>query len=1245
MEEGEEIISQPSYAGVSQDEQILPATPLPPAKASIFEKALGTAQIMAAGFNEGAGQLRRKMFGGTGTFFPEASDYWKRKAAANGITTDTVYGKVASGTGAFPAALPEWLPNPTGIAIGTGLNVSGGVQDAQDKGENPVWGGVKGGAKHLLFRASFGLIGKIPVAKALPEVLPQAVKTGVDVTTKATAMGGLMAGETALAGGDSKDVVANFIIGAGLPIVSHAASTKPFRTSLKDMLMEQNVPKDVAEALEVKANEIDTSDPRNTELFTEQVDAIIEKQRMVDAVDPKLTPKEEVITDPTVEPITKEPSFKQESFQLLPEERITLNESIKKAINEDGTINPDEIDSLINLNRIDPTDPQSKLVVHASGEAMRKAVEERLGKDTGNHDQIVMRMQDEVIKKLAKETLTPQDVLKQADKNILAQEQMMYDMLLVRAQLVKYADMATEAAKIANMDGADPDAVLYATYITDMLNQTVASDAAQARITSWMLNSRKISPDAADVINIPEITFEQFKENQALKDRVAQEVGEKGGLDQAKAFVNEYLKAGDLQARLEKVQLKEKSSIMNTIFEYSSFNMLSSIYGRAKDVFHNIFRPLADDLEYLGAALIPGKGVTLREAMYRFRGDWEGTSEALTRAVDYAKEIPIPELREAWKSPIDTLYHSIEKFESFVDDAGFMHGKTKATLEGLGRKFVGRKYIESTTVGKYFSAFLDGIGNMTHTGESIKDITYKIIDLHGTIGRSLVFGAMKATDLPSEYMGYNAEAYGLAARETVKMGLKGEQAAEAIEQMVFIAKALRDGKKLPEEVTRKYKTQAKAIHESAMKYSLERTLKQEFESDYAKKIEGVVNHSGVGKVAKIVVGQYFSTPARLFKYTSDRNILTTWLSKNMRESLQGMRGKEAQSLAIAKVTFGTLAQLTAIQLIQSGVITLIAPKDERKTWRDAGMLEAAIRVDGRLYKLSALEPFGTFITQIAAAFSGYDEAQGDPDKSVLGSIFMHGLNDYTQRSYMKSLFDLKAWALDGEDYAFDRFMLGQGSKLIPYGGAITSLTDMFGDGEVRAVDGAKDLIAKVYNPSTLNIEPDLYGKPRKTVDRTFGVPTETLAPEWSARSEVIRLGIKLPDAPKTINPLTEGKVEGAYKLSKLERRDYLMSLGKDPIKMEERLQEQINSPEYRNAPDQVKKLRLNAIVEASHKTAKALMFQDADVQEAIKAKGKVIGEVYNDKTPSSGQDNLYKFTTDVKNKKRKIIRDKGLFVQ
>lgn len=1017
-----------------------------------------------------------------------------------------------------------------------------------------------------------------------------------------------------------------------LPVETKATpEITPELKSMRETMVEQGVPEKVADVFIDKASKMKQT-PDNIETLAGEVDNVIETAR-----------KEAPVTE---EPPVKPPEYKP--IEFTPEERNSLKDAVDQIINEDGTVN-ENMDSLINLSRVDSNERQAA-IHQAIGETVRAKVEERLGKDSGKFDEIQMKIDEEIIKRNGRDT--GMDFLKNADKQSLDLQRIAVESQIVRQMAARYVKLVDAAAEKANKSDATEAEILYYAHVKDMASQYVSMDAEIARQQSWALNARKIGVDGEAVDGFRELTPEDFANNPALVDQARMDLEKQGGMEAFKQMASEYLKASDLAEKIGKVKGKNEPSMLNVLTEARGFSLLSSVYGRTRDTIHNIFRPLTDDITYGIAATVSkirgreGSDITSwREVGARFLGDWQGTLEAVTKTEEAVKQLPTPELQEFFKSPMDTLYNAIEKYESFVDDRGFLHGKSKAVLEGVGRKYVKADYIKATSTGKIADSFLQGIGKLVGQGDTVRDATWKLVDLYGTTMRSLVYGTIKYTDLPSEYMGYNSEIYGLATKTAMDRGMTGERATAFVSDIVTRAKAIRDDIKLPESVTRTDRTLVKDIHEAGMKASLERTLKNEFEGEQIKSAEAFINHSAAGKVMKLAVNQFFSTTARLIQFEMQRNLVTTWASKGMRESLMGVRGARAQDLATAKVLFGTMAHTAAIALVTEGVLVAFAPSDQRKSYRDAGIIEYGLNINGRLYQINQTDPYGGFLSSVAAAMYAGKEVKNEGTGNYLQSIISAMVNDRLERSWLKSLLDLKGAVQDMSGQGWNKYLMNFGTTLLPMSGFISSTRDMFGDGEVRAANTFGERIAKLYSPDSLDIEPDQYGKPRHTVDRTWGVQTSTPTPDGSARSEIVKHGIKLPDAPGVLPMVGANASKYGYNMTPQNQRDYLKSLALHPIKMEERLQQVIDGESYQNATPQIQKEILSKLVASSHDTAKKLLFKNPEILNAAKEKGKAIGELYKADPEFAGHENWYQFLTQSQDMQRSIMNKHGLKAQ
>jgi len=929
-------------------------------------------------------------------------------------------------------------------------------------------------------------------------------------------------------------------------------------------------------------------------------------------------------------------------YEFTPEERVSLHDEVNKIVNEDGTVNPD-VESLINLSRVGQTEQQAA-IHQAIGEAVRNKVSERLGADSGQLDVIRDKVYEAIAKRNSADT--GMDLLKMGDNASLSKQQTAIDSQVIRETAAAYVKLVDKYALEANKDGASEAAKLLYLHYRERAANFVALDAELARQASWELNSRK-NEATGESVDVNDLTLADLEGNPALMDALKADAEISGGMEAVNKMVEAHLKAAELPDKIKAVRQAHSPTMLNVIMELRSMDLLSSLYGRTRDTLHNIFRPVSEMAEHTiaaGVSKVRGRtgadATPIEEVGARFLGNIDGTMEAVTRTIGEVSKLP--SALKDMDTPYKMLYESIEAAEGHVDSAGFMHGKTKAVLEGVGRKYIRSSYIKKTTTGHIADKFLRGLGDIVGQGETVSSAAWKVVDLAGSIGRTAVYGTIKFTDLPSEYMGYNSEVYGQATKVAVERGLSGSAARDLSARLISQAKALRDGIKLPDSETRVDRTLVREIHDAGMKYALDVTLKGEMEGQQAKDVEAFLNHSAAGKVAKLAVNQFFSTTARLIKYEMQRNVLTAWTSKGMRDSMSGAKGARAQDLATAKLIFGTMAHTAAVSLVMNGVITGVATK--KKEARDAGVLDVALNINGRLYQLNQADPYGGFLTSVASAIYSAKTVHNEGTGDYLSSMFGAMVNDRLQRRWMKSLLDIKMAALDNTGKGWIKYLQNYGATLLPMSGLITSTRDMLGNGEVKAANGMADRVMKVYSPDSLDTEPDLYGKTRHSVDRVWGL--QTSKPDMkSARMEILKHNIKMPEAPDIMTLIPGSKF--GHTMDDKAKRDYMKSLAdpKLPIQMERRLQEVVDSPKYSTMAPEIQEMWLKKIVDSSHQMAQGLLFRNPEIVDSARNKANAMGKLMNDHTDLTWKDNWLQFLTGKQEAERGIMNKEGLKVK
>jgi hypothetical protein len=1326
LPEGAEIISQPQYAGLPAGAEIINRPTQPQAspaqsRGGVWDHIVGYAEEVAAGVNQGAETLQRKMFGSTSGTFAINAQWWRQKAQANGIDQNTVAAKVAEGVGQVPASLPEWLPTPTGVAVGTALAASGGYTQTDENGQQGgVVGALEGAAKHLAYRTVFKVIDAIPLAASLPGIVKSAFAP--------VASGAVMAGGTALEGGNANDVTAAAILGAVPAALGHTMKGKPEAepaapieqpidgtapssadpetvSKIKTSLVKSNVPEDVAQALAEKGAHIDTSNPQNVQAYTEalaeakkianptieldhnvatpglrvkaadrdNIGTILHADHDAETADvhfvspegseatvnlpfdqlSELHSGDKVVSSDILKALDQNTkandrlSEPNSGYELSGDALKNFADQFGETVNKEFGDHSDNEGSLINLDRLN-LGGRGRDIVKELGDLIRPQLEAKLGKDSGKLDNIINEAVKNIVKSNSRDTGV--EFGKKMTEDVNSNMDLAVRTTMYRQALAHYTEKVSELASIANKQGADESDVALYHYYLQKLHDVQALDAQNARQIAWAMNARKLVVDGSGV-DFNDLSKEDLAANPAMRQHLVDTMNQNGGYSEVQKTANDYLKAADLQQKIAVIKKANKASFLNVFNEFRSTNMLSSMFQASKHVTGEGMRILLEDgfenpiAAGWGKLLGSEDAISFRESLARAIGNVHGAVESFGRVFPAMKELP--GFFQKSDTPFNAMVEAVNSVESWTDARGFNNGMSTRVIEGSGRKAMTSAYMKDIPFFNWSDGILRSVGESIGAKDTIADSMWNFVNLYGASARLLTFGRMKLTDTPFEYMGWNANAYGMAYKKAMEKGLNGQDATDYISNVVAHAKALRDGVQLPASETAPYRTDAKEINEASLKANLDRTWKGDMYGQMGQEMDRFMNNTLTGKVAKATAMPFFSTPMRLLEYGAQRSIATAWLTKQWRDDISGVNGTRARDLALAKVTMGSLIQGAALYLIQSGFITAQPTSNQKKGFRDAGILDFSIRIGDRQYQFNQLHPLGALISELAAPIYAWNTTKNNDAWERAGAVAGSVVDDIIGRDYLKGVMDLASAATDDSGKKLKSWFVRYSGSLVPYSGIANFAQEKLGDGVSRQVNSVGDQFLKAYAPTFLKPQLDSYGKEMADSDRVGHVRSAAMPDFNSARMEVVKHGIDLPQAPKMIDLAGGGASGFGYVLTPEDQYNYMHSLS-DPAKginMEQSLQAVVNSQKYQKLNPELQETVLKELVRLAHGQAKAFVVAQNSGDNAVVQTAKNKADGLKELFTTPGQDpkgNMLKFLTGYQSQRRDIMNAHGV---
>jgi len=420
-------------------------------------------------------------------------------------------------------------------------------------------------------------------------------------------------------------------------------------------------------------------------------------------------------------------------------------------------------------------------------------------------------------------------------------------------------------------------------------------------------------------------SFRIMAKSQAGQDRAIKEALQAGGgTDVSKAMAERLAMLDDAVQINSFVKGAEKATTVDMVYEAWINGLLSSLGTHVVNALSNSLVAAWSVGERKVASLIGdavgGQSIPEGEAAAQLKGMVEGAKDGM---------------RLAWKA-IKTGESSdpLQKIEQF---------KYKAiTSENLGI---------SGTLGRFAD----------YVGEAIR-----------LPGRALMAG-----DELFKTVGYRMELHAQAFRQGTSEGLKGEELAARIADIVMNP---------PENLhiaavdAGRYQTFTKELGEAGMAVQ-----------EVRNKVPG----------ARVII-PFIRTPINIMKYVGERTPLAP-LSKSIRAEISA--GGARRDLALAKIATGSTLMAVAADFALSGDITGAGPTNPamRNILRSTGWQPYSIKVGDEYYSYQRLDPIGAFIGLSAdiAEISGQTGEFDSLDMATASAIAV--ANNITSKTYLSGL--------------------------------------------------------------------------------------------------------------------------------------------------------------------------------------------------------------------------------------------------
>lgn len=535
-------------------------------------------------------------------------------------------------------------------------------------------------------------------------------------------------------------------------------------------------------------------------------------------------------------------------------------------------------------------------------------------------------------------------------------------------------------------------------------------------------------------------------------------------------------------------------------------------------------------------------------------------------------------------------------------------------------------------------AAADTVGTAYRDGRPLDELSRADLTRHRRTGKyNIPLKAMAAQDEFFRQTAKYSNTYGLATRESLRLGLTGEELEDSVKQLVELA--LLPKKTLSKMIEARKKeggpteflSTALKIARQSDEYAKDMRFMGEPSQLATKLSEARVHKEGESVWDTVFKGTlnlafpFIRTPDNLIRtainYTPGANLLT----KRFKDDMAAGGARRSEALARVGISTGLAAGI--FNLWQDGLITGTEPSDWRKrqAWQEAGNKPLAIKdAEGNvLGTLSGAEPWVYPVALLVSLFDEFQniediEAGEYPEKISVAIVAM--ADQIKELGYLSGLNDLiKATeeAKEGKTGAISNFLANVGASFgTP--AIVRQATQSFSD-PVSRDTGADSFGERVQNriisgyPSEIMNPLGLPGSkdlPARIDRQGREVGREFVGPDLLSRSErpleeqtpLSRELARLEFGPKgEITPLiqpVEGEINSKKypigKLTRQQRRNYqvVTSAYFDAV-----MQEKMASPEWEGMRDDQRKEFIKKAYSKSKEWAKEDLFSDAQAEK------------------------------------------------
>lgn len=492
----------------------------------------------------------------------------------------------------------------------------------------------------------------------------------------------------------------------------------------------------------------------------------------------------------------------------------------------------------------------------------------------------------------------------------------------------------------------------------------------------------------------------------------------------------------------------------------------------------------------------------------------------------------------------------------------------RLTASFFGRVLPGKQEIPEREALSQAFGMIEGLkdglrlaGHVLKTGEP-SDVLSKIearkyraisaesLELSGTLGRAVdLLGevvrvpgrALMAEDEFFKAVGYRMELRARAFRQAVSEGLKGQKAAERIQEII---------NNPPED-----------IHLAAIDVSRYQTFTKEV-TGLARQLQ----RAAIECPALRLVVPFIRTPMNIMKFAMVERTPLGLLSKAIRTDIKA--GGARRDLALARISLGSAIMAGAATIAAEGNITGGGPSDSKmkSLLYDTGWQPYSIKIGDKYYAFNRLEPAGMLLG-IAADFAEIAGQAEEMETDDLASMIVMAISkNVTSKTWLRGVSELLNTVSDPDRYG-ERYIQRFAGTVVPTG---VAQIERVVDPELRQVNSMLDQIKSRIPGYSDDLPPrrNLWGEP---IVLGGGLGPDIISPVYTSEKkdapvsqELIRLKVPLS---------MPSKVVSGVELSSEQYDRYLVLAGneakhpKTGLGLKETLEQLIETNEYQRQSD------------------------------------------------------------------------------